>query len=60
MASPAGVKAALALGATGVQVGTAYLLCPEANTSALHRQALASPEAVHTALTNVFSGRRRA
>jgi len=57
IASPAGVKAALALGAAGVQVGTAYLLCPEASTSALHRQALQSPEAVHTALTNVFSGR---
>lgn len=57
IASPAGVKAALTLGAAGVQVGTAYLLCPEANTSTLHRQALQSPEAVHTALTNLFSGR---
>lgn len=57
IASPAGVKAALTLGAAGVQVGTAYLLCPEASTSALHRQALQSPEAVHTALTNLFSGR---
>jgi nitronate monooxygenase len=52
-----GVAAALALGAAGVQVGTAYLLCPEATTSAVHRAALKSEAARHTALTNVFSGR---
>jgi nitronate monooxygenase len=52
-----GVAAALALGAAAVQVGTAYLLCPEATTTAIHREALASPRATHTALTNVFSGR---
>jgi nitronate monooxygenase len=53
-----GVAAALALGAAGVQVGTAYLLCPEATTSALHRAALKDAErARHTALTNVFTGR---
>jgi nitronate monooxygenase len=53
-----GVRAALALGASGVQVGTAYLLCPEATTSAVHRAALQSEAARrHTALTNVFSGR---
>lgn len=52
-----GVAAAQALGAAGVQVGTAYLLSPEANTSALHRDALQSPQARHTALTNLFSGR---
>lgn len=57
IADPAGVRAALALGASAVQVGTAYLLCPEANTSALHRAALLAPGAVHTALTNLFSGR---
>lgn len=51
-----GVAAALALGAAGVQVGTAYLLCPEATTSALHRAALQSEAAQHTALTNLFSG----
>jgi nitronate monooxygenase len=50
------VAAALALGAAGVQVGTAYLLCPEATTSAVHRAALASPSG-HTALTNIFTGR---
>jgi nitronate monooxygenase len=52
-----GVAAALALDAAGVQVGTAYLLCPEANTSALHRAALQGEGARHTALTNLFTGR---
>ncbi|SFM76202.1 NAD(P)H-dependent flavin oxidoreductase [Marinobacter zhejiangensis] len=52
-----GVAAALALGAAGVQVGTAYLLCPEATTSVVHRAALKSAAADHTAITNVFSGR---
>jgi len=51
-----GVVAAMALGAAGVQTGTAYLLCPEATTSAVHRAALKSDAARHTALTNVFSG----
>jgi len=40
-----------------VQVGTAYLLCPEATTSAVHRAALGSDAARHTALTNLFTGR---
>jgi nitronate monooxygenase len=52
-----GVAAAIALGAAGVQVGTAYLLCPEATTSALHRAALKSEAARETALTNLFTGR---
>lgn len=57
IADAAGVRAALALGAAGVQVGTAYLLCPEATTSAIHRAALQSPAAQHTALTNLYTGR---
>jgi nitronate monooxygenase len=57
IADAKGVAAALALGAAAVQVGTAYLLCPEATTSALHRAALKSAAARHTAVTNVFSGR---
>lgn len=57
IADAQGVAAALALGAAGVQVGTAYLLCPEATTSAPHRAALKSPAAEHTALTNLFTGR---
>ena len=52
-----GVAAALALGAAGVQVGTAFLLTPEARTSAVHRAALKSRTADVTALTNVFTGR---
>jgi nitronate monooxygenase len=51
------VAAAMALGAAGVQIGTAYLLCPEATTSAVHRAALKSDAARHTALTNLFTGR---
>lgn len=57
IADAAGVAAAMRLGAAGVQVGTAYLLCPEADTSALHRAALRSPAAAHTALTTLYSGR---
>ncbi len=57
IADAAGVAAVLSLGAAAAQVGTAYLLCPEANTSALHRAALASDAARVTALTNVFTGR---
>ena len=57
IAHASAVAAALALGAAGVQVGTAYLLCPQANTSAVHRAALQSEAACHTALTRVFSGR---
>ena len=53
----AAVSAAKALGANAVQVGTAFLTSHEATTSALHRQALMSDAAKHTALTNLFSGR---
>ncbi|ANF24478.1 NAD(P)H-dependent flavin oxidoreductase [Stutzerimonas stutzeri] len=51
------VTAAQVLGAAGVQVGTAYLLCDESRASQLHRQALQSPSAEHTVLTTLFSGR---
>lgn len=73
IADAAGVRAAMALGAAGVQVGTAYLLCTEATTSAVHRAALQSDAAQHTtlhaaqhtklhvaqhtALTTLFTGR---
>jgi len=57
IADATGVAAALSLGAAGVQLGTAFLLCPEAKTSAVHRAALKSRHASHTALTNLFSGR---
>lgn len=55
-----GVAAALALGAAAVQVGTAYLLCPEATTSRVHREAITALRAAadpHTAVTNLFTGR---
>lgn len=62
IAGPGEVAAARALGAAGVQVGTAFLLCPEATTPALHRAALraaATPGAAAgaTTLTDVFTGR---
>ncbi len=57
ISSAAAVKAAQSLGASAVQVGTAFLTSHEATTSALHRHALMSEGARHTALTNLFSGR---
>jgi nitronate monooxygenase len=52
-----GVTAAMALGASAVQIGTTYMCCPESTTSALHRAVLQSPAARHTALTSLFTGR---
>jgi nitronate monooxygenase len=57
IADAGGVAAAMSLGAAGVQLGTAYLLCTEARATAVHRAALKSKRASHTALTNLFSGR---
>ena len=57
IADAKGIAAAMVLGAAGVQIGTAYLLCPEATTSAVHRVALKSEAARHTTLTNLFTGR---
>lgn len=57
IASPDGVRAALTLGAAGVQAGTTYLRSPESLVSGLHRSAIASPEAQNTVVTRVFSGR---
>jgi len=57
IADAGGVAAARSLGAAGVQVGTAYLLCPEATTSAVHRQALSADAGASTELTNLFTGR---
>jgi nitronate monooxygenase len=51
-----GIVAALALGASGVQIGTAYLWCPEAKISSPHRAALASACGT-TAVTNLMTGR---
>ncbi|AJK46161.1 NAD(P)H-dependent flavin oxidoreductase [Burkholderia plantarii] len=57
IADPRGVRAAFALGASAVQVGTAYLLTPEAKLSAFHREALRTAGEDQTALTNLFTGR---
>lgn len=57
ISTPEGVAAAFALGAAGVQCGTAFLLCPESTASAVHRTALKGEGAKHTALTNVMTGR---
>ncbi|MDP4299969.1 NAD(P)H-dependent flavin oxidoreductase [Leptothrix discophora] len=57
IADAAGVRAAFALGASAVQVGTAFLCCDEARTSDLHRAALRGSAADRTALTNVYTGR---
>ncbi|MBL8675791.1 MAG: nitronate monooxygenase [Rhodospirillales bacterium] len=57
IADARGVVAALALGASAAQIGTAYLFCDEAGTSAVHRAALKSGAADATSLTNIFTGR---
>jgi nitronate monooxygenase len=57
IADARGIVAAFALGASAVQIGTAYLHCPEARISPLHRQALKSTRDNETAITNVFTGR---
>jgi len=57
IADARGIVAALALGASAVQIGTAYLFTPEATISPVHRQALKERGAEKTALTNVFTGR---
>jgi nitronate monooxygenase len=52
-----GIVAAFALGAAAVQIGTAYLFCPEATISPIHRAALRQAKDNQTTLTNVFTGR---
>ncbi len=52
-----GIAAAFALGASAAQIGTAYLLTPEATTSAVHREALARARDDATRVTNLFTGR---
>jgi nitronate monooxygenase len=56
IADGSGVAAALAAGASAVQIGSALMLAPEAGTSAPHRAALA--QQAPTALTRAFTGRR--
>ena len=55
IADATGIARALASGASAVQMGTAYLFCPEARVAPLYRKMLATDAT--TTLTNVFSGR---
>lgn len=57
IADARGVRAAFALGASAVQIGTAYLLCPESKIPPAHRDALFASSDDCTVLTNVFTGR---
>jgi len=57
VADARGIVAALALGAAAVQIGTAYLLCPEATIAPVHREALETAADDETVVTNVFTGR---
>ena len=57
IADARGILAAFALGAAAVQIGTAYLHCPEAQISPPYRQALKGTRDNDTAITNVFTGR---
>lgn len=57
IADARGIVAAFALGASAVQIGTAYLFCPQAKISKPHYRALREASASETALTNLFTGR---
>lgn len=57
IADARGIVAAFQLGASAVQIGTAYLFCPEAKVAPAHRAALRSANDSSTVLTNVFTGR---
>jgi nitronate monooxygenase len=57
IADARGIAAAFALGASGVQIGTGYLLCPEAATSNFHRDAIRRARVDSTVLSNLFTGR---
>lgn len=52
-----GIRAALALGAEAVQMGTAFIACPESSANAAYRAALRSDKAWHTQITAAISGR---
>jgi len=52
-----GIVAAFALGAEGVQIGTAFLACEESGASAPHRNAILSGKGRRTGLTRGFTGR---
>jgi len=58
IADARGIAAALRLGASAVQIGTAYLACPESLIAPPHRAALGSDKAGETVMTNLFTGGR--
>lgn len=53
-----GIAAAMMLGASAVQMGTAFLTCKESGASALHKQLILQKLAEETCLTNVFTGKQ--
>ncbi len=57
IADARGIAAAFALGAAGVQIGTAYLFTPQSLITDLHRQALKTARDDQSVITNLFSGR---
>jgi nitronate monooxygenase len=57
IADARGIVAAFALGASAVQIGTAYLFTPQATVTDSHHHALRHAQASETALTNLFTGR---
>ncbi|MCJ8152633.1 nitronate monooxygenase [Chryseobacterium sp. SSA4.19] len=57
IADARGVKAAMALGADAVQIGTAFLATRQSGTSQIHREKLFSKDARYTTLTRVYTGR---
>lgn len=57
IANGKGIAAALTLGASGVQVGTAFLACDESNALPVHKQMLFSDAAKYTTLSRAFTGR---
>jgi nitronate monooxygenase len=57
IADARGIVAALALGASAVQIGTAYLFSPEAKITAFQREALKAAADDNTMVTNIFTGR---
>jgi nitronate monooxygenase len=52
-----GIVAALALGAAGVQMGTAFLACPESGANPKYKEAVCGSTEIDTVLTRVFSGK---
>ncbi|MGP4845886.1 NAD(P)H-dependent flavin oxidoreductase [Marinobacter sp. 1Y8] len=52
-----GIRAAMAMGACGVQMGTAFILCPESAADEIYRKSLKQAQILETRITSVISGR---